>query len=481
MNAKQPTIAELIDALPAGMDEAGSEGVSAQAELHRLLAGIGSKPIPTGRLNRMWSLGTLQAKIVAGYVAWWLRTGFKDKDAKQRGLDETHVATAIQVLGRMSYLRGAVMKLGQVIAHWPHVVPNSFASVLSRLYMDAPPMHFALLREHVQRELGAPPEEVFDDFETEAFAAASIGQVHRAKLKGSAERVAVKVQYPGIATTIRDDVRNMKTAGFAARFSGDWENLLAQYESIEGMLEKETNYEQEAVFQRTAKETLVDLEDVLVPKVVGEHSTRCVLTSEFVDGLHLDEFLATNPSQELRNKHGEQILRATFRMWYSGRAIYADPHPGNFLFMPDGRLGLIDFGCCHEFSEEEFEYVMEVEHSNRFGTLEDQTAALAKGCDFEVEDFTPKRLELMREYCDWLWAPLKVDGAFDFGEPGSFEKGVKLYGEFIKRRWTRSQPVNVWLTKLFFGVRAMLTHLEAQVEFKRIMYEESDLGTGRVE
>ena len=479
MDAKQPTLAELMDALPAGMEEAGEASVSAQAELNRLIAGMGSRPIPTGRLKRMWSLGTLQAKIVAAYLAWWLRTGFKDKDAKRRGLDETHVATAIRVLGSMTYLRGAVMKLGQVIAHWPHVVPNSFASVLSRLYMDAPPMHFALLREYVQRDLGAAPEDVFDEFDTDAFAAASLGQVHRATLKEDRRSVAVKVQYPGIAQTIKDDIRNLKTAGFAARFSGDWENLLEQYEGIEGMLEDETNYEQEAVFQRDARETLAGLDDIIVPEVIGEHSTRRVLTSEFLDGLHLEEFLATNPPQSVRDRHGEQILRATFRMWYSGRTIYADPHPGNFLFMPDGRLGLLDFGCCHAFDEEEFEYVMEVEHSNRFGTLEEQDKAMARGCAFEVEDFTPERLKLMHEYCDWLWAPLQVEGVFDFGQPGSFEPGVKLYGEFIKRRWTRSKPVNVWLTKMFFGVRAMLTHLGARAEFRRIMYEESDRAARR--
>lgn len=82
---------------------------------------------------------------------------------------------------------------------------------------------------------------------------------------------------------------------------------------------------------------------------------------------------------------------------------------------------------------------------------------------------------MMHEYCEWLWEPLRVEGAFDYGTPGQFQRGVQLYGEFVKRRWTRSQPVNVWLTKLFFGVRAMLTHLEARVEYGRILREESPL------
>ena len=473
MNVNEPSLSELIDALPAGIDEGGPQGSSAQAELQRLLAGIGSKPIPIGRLTRMWSLGTLQAKIVAAYLSWWLRSGFKDAEAKRRGLDETHVAAAIQVLGRMSYLRGAVMKLGQVISHWPHVTPASFASVLSRLHMDAPPMHFALLREHVQRELGAAPEELFDDFETEAFAAASLGQVHRAKLKGTDRRVAIKIQYPGIARTIQDDIRNLKAVGFPMRLSGDWQNLMEQYEGIQRMLEQEADYVQEAELQMAAREALAEFDDIIVPAVIPELSTSRVLTMEYIDGLHLDGFLATSPSQERRDRHGDQISRAVFRMWYTGQTVYADPHPGNYLFLPDGRLGLIDFGCCHRFSDEELEYVMEVERSSVSEDPNELAAALARSCALELKDLEPERLAKMVEYCEWLWEPLRVEGAFDFATPGHFERGVRLYGDFVKRRWTRSQPVNVWLTKAFFGVRAMLVHIGARVEYGRIMRAES--------
>ena len=120
-----PRTAELVAALPEELQEP----ISRDRELQELLQTLAHKPVPTGRVLRMWSLGTLQAKIAAAYTVWWLRSGFQDAEAKQRGLDETHVATAVQVLGRMSYLRGAVMKLGQVIAHWPEVTPASFAGV----------------------------------------------------------------------------------------------------------------------------------------------------------------------------------------------------------------------------------------------------------------------------------------------------------------------------------------------------------------
>ncbi len=466
-----PTLAELIEALPPEVDAA--ERAPARAELERLLAGLRGAPAPTGQLSRLWSLGTLQAKIAAAYLAWWLRSGFQDAEQKRRGLDETHVAAALQVLARMSYLRGAVMKLGQVLAHWPDVLPGPFAEVLGRLHAEAPPMHFALLREHVRNELGADPSELFDDFETEAFAAASLGQVHRARLKGSGLCVAVKVQYPDIARTIQSDLRNMKLASFPMRLSGDWENLLQQFDGMQRMLEQETDYEQEALLQETARRALSGLDDVVVPRVLRELSTRRFRTMESVDGLHLEPFLATRPAQELRDRHGAQLTRASMRLWYRERLVYADPHPGNYLFLPDGRLGLLDFGCCHRFSDEEFEYVMKVERAAFQEDDERVVAALAHGCDMQPHELAGERLRMMREYCDWLWAPLRTDEPFDYGAPGQYRDGVRLYGEFVKRRWVRSRPVNVWLNKVFFGVRAMLTRLEARVAYGRIFREES--------
>ena len=474
MTTNPPSLAELIQALPAGID-ASPEETPANAEIQRMLLELSQKPIPTGRISRAWSLGTLQAKIAAAYLAWWLRSGFQDAETRRRRLDETHVAAAIQTLGRMSYLRGGVMKLGQVLAHWPDVLPTSFAEVLSRLHSEAPPMHFALLREHVRNELGADPTEVFDDFETEAFAAASLGQVHRARLRGTNRQVAVKIQYPDIARTIREDMKSLRAAAFGMRFSGDWENLQEQYDGIQEMLEQESDYEREAELQEAARRCLRGVEGVVVPRVIPELSTPRVLTMEYLDGLHLQPFLATNPSQELRNQHAERIFRSGLRLWYRERLVYADPHPGNFLFLPDGQLGLIDFGCCHRFTDEEFAYVMETERAALEGDEEALIAVTARGCDLEPKDLSPKRMELMHEYIDWCWEPILADGAYDFSDPEQFRRGARIYGQFIKQRWVRSLPVNMWIVKSFYGERAMLTHLKACIEYGRIVREESIL------
>jgi hypothetical protein len=172
------------------------------------LTAVFLRAIPVGRWQRLRLLTTLQAKIGAAYVFYWIRGWFQKADEKERVQAETHWRTARRMLDSMGYLRGAVMKVGQTVANFPDIVPRAFVETLDRLYFDAPPMHWALLREMVCNELSDDPENVFASFEKRAIAAASLGQVHRARLK-SGEEVAVKIQYPGIARTIREDFRNL--------------------------------------------------------------------------------------------------------------------------------------------------------------------------------------------------------------------------------------------------------------------------------
>ncbi len=238
MSSTSPEIAELIDALPAEAMEPEAPSTPLQDLLQRL----SHKPVPIGRFNRLWVLGTLQAKIAAAYLAWWLRGGYASTDKRERTLNETHLKAALKLLGGMSYLRGAVMKVGQIIATHPDVAPEQFADVLGRLHFEAPPMHYSLLREFVRTELGADPEDVFDEFETTAFAAASLGQVHRARLKGSSQQVAVKIQYPNIGRTIRADFANMAAFLTPMRRSSEWGRLKAPFDDVRHLLPPRTHY-----------------------------------------------------------------------------------------------------------------------------------------------------------------------------------------------------------------------------------------------
>src|SRR6185503_979803 len=197
-------------------------------------------------------------------------------DENKRLLAETHWRTAARVLDSISYLRGATMKVGQTLANFPDIVPREFVETLEQLHFNAPPMHWSLLKEMVFNELGDDPENVFASFEKQAFAAASMGQVHRARLK-TGQDVAVKIQYPGIARTIRQDFRNLFFFLLPSRFSRDWKNMQEQVEDLRSRLERETDYEQEAAMSQRVRQLFHEDDGVVVPRVYRELSTSRVL------------------------------------------------------------------------------------------------------------------------------------------------------------------------------------------------------------
>ena len=179
---------------------------------------------------------------------------------------ETNLRVALRICQRLGYLRGALMKVGQTLGSFPDIVPAEFAETLDQLHFAAPPMHFSLLRELLHSELGADPEEMFESFETKAFAAASFGQVHLARLKSGAT-VTVKIQYPSIARTIDADVRNLRALLFPVHLGKDWEYVRLQVEEVHRMLRQETDYEHEAESLRRARDLFNSGEGIVVPEV----------------------------------------------------------------------------------------------------------------------------------------------------------------------------------------------------------------------
>src|SRR5262245_8155436 len=338
-------VQELVAALPPELDEVPDQPVKFRDALRE----VSQHLPPTGALSRLWSLGSLQGKIALAYLAYWVRSGYTPADERARLLNEAHLKSALKAVAGMSYLRGIVMKVGQTLANYPNVVPAEFAKVLGALNFEAPPMHYALVAEQFRRELGAEPEDVFASFDRTAFAAASMGQVHRDRLR-TGEQVAVKIQYPSIGRTIDSDMRNLLTLMTPMRLSGQWHSLREMLGNARDMMEMETDYVREANLLKRARAAFKPDESIVVPRGYDELSTGRVLTMEYLDGVHIDEYLRSRPSQEERDRYGELIMRASFRLAHGARIWYADSNPGNYLFLHDGRLGVIDFGCCCEFT-----------------------------------------------------------------------------------------------------------------------------------
>jgi predicted unusual protein kinase regulating ubiquinone biosynthesis (AarF/ABC1/UbiB family) len=442
-------------------------------KLESLIQELGRRPIPVGRFHRARLLGTAQAKIASTYLTNWVSSRFKGFDAREQKLAETRLKAAVELLGNMAYLRGTVMKVGQFIASYPDLAPEEIADVLYPLHFEAPPMHFSLLREFVCNELGAEPEDIFDEFETKAFAAASLGQVHKARLKGSGKPVAIKVQYPSIGRTIRDDFRNLLALLLPLRLSGDWDNLKLQLEDVRSMLERETDYEREAENLSVARAAFHDEEGIVIPKVYSEFSTKRLLTMEFVEGVHLDSFLRGGPSQQLRDEFGRKMFLAFLRLRYGINMVYGDPQAGNYFFMPDGRLGIVDFGCCHYMTEEDLDYVNEVEAALQTSSEALREATRRAGDERPDRRLHPEQVRLVEQMAEWLWEPLEHEGPFDFGDPEYFNRGSSLLAEILRGGHVRSRPVNTWLNRNYIGLRALLLRLKARVDCGALIKKET--------
>lgn len=463
-----PTVAELVAALPEPAEEAV---ILERGPLSDRLQAWSLRPVPVGRFRRFHLLGTLQAKIGAAYLFYWLRGWFKDADENKRLLAETHWRNAMRLLDSMSYLRGAAMKVGQTLANFPMIVPREFVETLDQLHANAPPMHWSLLKEMVFNEFGDDPENLFESFEKRAVAAASLGQVHRARLK-SGEWVAVKIQYPGIGRTIREDVRNLQMFMLPARLSRDWENTKEQFDYLRIRLERETDYEREAAALEQARPLFHEDDCIVVPRVYRQFSSSRILTTQWLGGVHLDKFLATNPDHELRNEFGRKMVRAWYRLMYAGRLVYADFHPGNFLFMDDGRLGIIDFGFILEIDDTLWELFRKIDRPLTTGRREDRIAAMKEWSWIGDDPADADRLQLSEEYADWCWRGRYCGGEFDFGDEADFRRGIGLFTEMVRRRYSRSRDCTPIIARQQFGWLSMLYRLRAKFNIASIAEEE---------
>jgi aarF domain-containing kinase len=474
MNTK---LSDLLASLP---EENGSPDIldseEAQERLKAIFADLAYRPVPTHSLHRLWTLGELSVQITLAYTALWFRQLFASAPTKDRRAMETNLRVALKMIHRLGYLRGAATKLGQALGGLPEVLPHQIVSTLDMLHFQAPPMHFSLLREAVRNEFGKDPEELFASFDREPFAAASIGQVHRATLK-SGETVAVKIQYPGIARAVEADVRNFMALMFPMRLTRQWESAKGQCKAIQEMLDQEVDYVREARNMREAAALFEPGEGIVIPRVFEEYSTARVLTTEFVPGLQLNEFLASNPPQSLRNAFGGKIALIWYRTCFAF-LNYGDPHSGNYVFMNDGRLGLLDFGCVQRFTAEERKIFPLTD-----AFVDDPTVlpevlragGFATDADLANEDFT----KLFGEYWSWFFEPERYDGAFDFGDEAYFKRGIELAGDLVLKTYAAAAPMYVYLSRSFFGHRALLLRLRAQLDVRNLHRREVEIRLAR--
>ena len=302
---------------------------------------------PSSKFERGRIIAKTGLKVGTNYAQRYLK---KRITGKEKSAKEFHSENAREVFKEFTKLRGTALKIAQGMSMDQGFLPEEFAEVMTQAQYSVPPINKALVRAIIKRELGEYPEQIFAHFEADAFAAASIGQVHKAMLKDG-RKVAIKIQYPNVRETIDSDMVVAKS--LARRIIKKGQDIDPYFDEIRSTLLIETDYLHEGTQIKAFKERFGS-EHFLIPDWIQEYSTERILCMSFLEGHHLGDFLKKEPSQDERNHFGQLIWEFFHEELRIGGYVHADTHPGNFLFTYDGKLGIIDFGCVKLFPDEFF-------------------------------------------------------------------------------------------------------------------------------
>ena len=315
-----------------------------------------SPRIRTGRLGRTANVGGM----VAGQGLRWAGTRLvnltRDQERSQRATDDRVAAIAVQIARQLGEMKGAAMKIGQVLAtvEMPGLSEEGqaeFRAALAQLRDNAPKFGFEDIRKVVEGDLGGRISDHFAEFEPEAFAAASIGQVHLARTH-EGERVAVKVQYPGVAEAVEIDLRNLHLILRLVKRMAPGLDVKAVGGEVRERISEELDYELESQNHRAIARAFRNHPFAVVPRVHTALSSRRVLVTDYLDGVRFDAVKEMDDAT--RDRYGEIVFRFFFDRERT-LMVLGDPHPGNYLLLEDGRVGFLDFGMVRRVPAEHLE------------------------------------------------------------------------------------------------------------------------------
>jgi predicted unusual protein kinase regulating ubiquinone biosynthesis (AarF/ABC1/UbiB family) len=429
--------------------------------------GAGIETDPDARRAYLARMGT---SLGGRMGAARLRTLGRSREKKKEILEEAAMRSAADVLDVMGNMKGAVMKLAQMASFAVDGLPDGVQKQLAQLQSAAPPMAYALVAEVVTKELGSPPEKAFAKFEPIAMAAASIGQVHRARTHDGRD-VAVKVQYPGVDKAILADLQNadMLFQTIAAMFGGF--NPREFLEEVVARFTEEFDYRMEAANQQYFADKYRGHAYVKIAEVLPELSAERVLTSELVKGRRFYDVL--DEPQEARNQYGEIINRFVYNSINVDGIFSGDPHPGNYIFMDDGRICFLDFGLVKRLTPHEQQLVrapgvaiLRNDPALLESSLRD-LGLLPEGQEVDNQrlwDFFQMMLSAIAKDEPYRYTRKKVGDTFRaVALPDSPYRDVQEIVDF-------PAMLVIW-QRYTFGTAAVLGHLEAEANWHRFARE----------
>lgn len=418
--------------------------------------------MPTSKVERSARFVKTGFQVGGNYIKHYSKKLFNpDLDKSQLNEDN-----ATDIYASLSELKGSALKVAQMLSMDKNLLPTAYVDKFSQSQYNAPPLSGPLIVQTFKKYFGKSPEQIYDKFNLRSTNAASIGQVHEAELDG--RKLAVKIQYPGVGDSISSDLKLVKP--FAFRLLGMSEKELDVYmREVEERLLEETDYELEVRRSIEFSTACANLQNIVFPEYFPSLSSKRIITMSWIEGQHLKEFLATNPSQELRNKIGQALWNFYNFQQHELRAVHADPHPGNFMITADDKLGVIDFGCIKEMPEDFYYPFFSLTSTNMLDDKEETIKAFRELEMIHPKD-SPQQIEFYyTQYKQMigLFAKPYMSSTFDFGETAFFDD-LYAFGEQISKmpefKQARGVKHFIYVNRTNFGLYNILHELKAEVK-----------------
>jgi predicted unusual protein kinase regulating ubiquinone biosynthesis (AarF/ABC1/UbiB family) len=431
--------------------------------------------IPTSRIARSTKVGRLAATQTAKQLGTRATNVARSEEGKAAALERRHIESAEQIVAALGTMKGAAMKLGQVMSFLdvglvPEEYREEFQRKLGELRDSAPKVRFSDMKKVIEKDMGEKLSNVFADFDESPIAAASIGQVYRATLDDGRD-VAVKVQYPGVAQAVRADMQNLGMILRLMKRIAPGLDVKATAEEIRSRIHEELDYELEASNQRALARIFRGHPFIHVPEVISGLSRERVLVSEFVSGKGFDDVKAMDAAT--RDRVGEIVFRFYFGCMYRHHQFSGDPHPGNFLLLPDDRVAFLDFGLFKVMPRELLDIELECQRAGHEGDAEHLHEIFARtGFLRQPERFKPEKLlAQFRDATWWYIEDEEIELAPEIATQVMIDMSDPRSSHFGQMRHETLPADHLFGRRVEMLTLAVLSQLRATANFHRIARE----------
>ena len=424
--------------------------------------------IPTGKIGRTGKMVQTGVKIGGNYLKYYSKKAFNSELTR----DELDEDNASDIYDGLKSLKGSALKVAQMLSMEKNLLPGAYVEKFSLAQFSVPPLSAPLVRKTFKKYHGEYPEDLYDTFATQSVNAASIGQVHKATKDG--KKLAVKIQYPGVADSISSDLAMVKPIALKM-FNMQAKDSEKYFKEVEGKLLEETDYILEVKQSKEISEACAHIPNVVFPKYYEDLSSERIITMDWMDGVHLSEFAKSNEDQELADQIGQALWDFYMFQIHGLKQVHADPHPGNFMVNENHNLIAIDFGCIKQIPEDFYDPYFSL---TRRENLNNEKFFIKKLHELEIltENDTDKERaflsEMFREMFTMFSTPYQSP-KFDFTDEDFWKHLTQLSERYSKDPELRRMNGNrgsrhfLYMSRTFFGLYNLLHDLKANVEINK--------------